>query len=147
MARAQTRLPEPSSVHNALIRHWLEKCPMAERNSFCRKLREAIVADGDLEDDELEDAVPPVRPDAFIIDRERKEVIVFEVEVTHRVSAERMIEYTVMAMYLNDIGYGATLAIISRHNALTEIDLYGTFLERLRERAVAAPSEDEGAAA
>jgi len=88
-------------------------------------------------------------PDAYLIDRESMEVLIFEVEDTHPMSAQKVWRLVTLADAMNwELGLEARLFVTDRYANLTELDVKLLQPAMLQEFGAIIPlpkkGEDEG---
>lgn len=115
--------PPPVKRHEQLVRWVLADHPLALRVGFRAAVRKLYKDFGNFDAEELALAGPYQTPDAYIIDREGRAVVSFEVEDKHPLSDRHLKLYMRLALSLHDIGFRLVLVPVSRWGATVEMDL------------------------
>ena len=138
-ARQASAAPRPVKRHEQVVRWVLEDHPEAERYGFRAAVRKLYRDFGDFDAEEMELAGPHQTPDAYIIDREGRAVVSFEVEDKHPLSDRSLKLYMRLALSLYDIGFRLVLVPVSRWGAMVEMDVTAKLYADRGWRVTAAP--------
>ncbi len=146
-----TRVLRKDSLHEQIIDRLIARVPGARRFKFKQCVLDAVwgkcgshetkqADDGDEEStyedcdrcffsEQIGDAP---RPDAFVIDTENREVIVYEVEVTHQVSTARALQYADLFWVIDEEYWLVRLIVVDRFEHEAEVDVVATEWAALR---------------
>jgi hypothetical protein len=141
----------PSVRHELLVRHAKEKWPGLQVKGFSKALVDILQEDwgepdpGDLEEgqtvkqamkeareitkDEVLMSLVGKKPDGFWIDRENREIIVVEAEVTSMVRDEKLRAYADLWDYLDFYEWEMKLMVVGGGNHIGEISLRDAYYE------------------
>lgn len=124
LAQIPAPAPRPPTLHERLIDGLIEDYEMIERHGFPPAFRNLFSDLAGYDDaGELEEMATQRRPDAFIIDRAQKTIILFEVVVNNPVSSRKAAAYKRVALACHDIGFGLFLVVVDRWGQETHFDL------------------------
>jgi hypothetical protein len=122
-------------AHKRAVLKILDRLPDARTKGFFAELRAALRQDGDPEWDRPDDI--RVVPDAFLIDRHEKTVIVFEVEASHPVDHGKIANYCELYWALDDWEWRLGLITIDEWGRVTSlVDMTAVRLEQLELEAL-----------
>jgi hypothetical protein len=138
--RAACRPNDTPSLHERLIRSLIESDPRMCRNGFWRAHRELT--------DELGfglDDFPPDRPflpDAYLFDRDNQEILLFEVEVSCPLTAQKIAAYG--WFWFEWDGEGSTdwlprLFVVDRYGHRNELNMAELYFADVRDAANRPP--------
>lgn len=116
------------TLHQRLTADVIRKFPSAQTRGFFKCLRAAIG------DDELERQT--FVPDAFTIDADRREVTVFEVEVTCPISEKKLLDMGWLWFQLDADDWDLRLVTIDRRGTPSEFDMLLAYREVLEADAL-----------
>ena len=132
-------------AHERAVLKILDRLPDARTKGFFADLRAALREDGDPKWDRPDDI--RVVPDAFLIDRREKTVIVFEVEASHPVDHGKIANYCELYWALDDWEWRLGLITIDEWGRVTcLVDMTAVRLEQLELEALRSkyiPTEQE----
>jgi len=132
-------------AHKRAVLKILDRLPGAKTKGFFADLRAALREDGDPEWDRPDDI--RVVPDAFLIDRREKTVIVFEVGASHPVDHGKIANYCELDWALDDWEWRLGLITIDEWGRATSLaDMTAVRLEQLELEALRSkynPTEPE----
>jgi hypothetical protein len=131
-------------AHRTAILKILDRLPDARTKRFFADLRIALREEGDPEWDTSDDL--RVVPDAFLIDRREKSVIVFEVEASNPVDHAKIANYCELHWALDDWDWRLGLITIDRWGTVTSIvDMQEVALNQISwkrlDSSIVPPSE------
>lgn len=132
------------SPHEAGIRMLIDSHPDMRRNGFQHSIRQLWA--GLYPDPEDADEVPTIQalPDAFRLDRENQDILIYEVEVTNPLSAFKLYEY---GRYWSDWDcddaheWLPRLFVVNRYGHIGEIDLVRVYHDVVLKADAAALPE------
>lgn len=139
------RIKRSESLHERIIDRLVASIPGAQRYRFKQAVLDAVWGQCGSHETKLADEsdststyvecercefsecfgdVP--RPDAFVIDKENREVIAYEVEVTHQVSVDRALQYADLFWVIDEEYWLVRLVVVDRFENRSEVDVLAT---------------------
>jgi len=120
------------SWHEQQICNLMKKCPRVKKNGFYKTLREVFKEDG-WGGDPLTARNYGYIPDAYIVNEDAMNIVVFEVVDHHKITRERMCCITELWFGLDCEGWDMQMVAIYKHGRM-RVDVTDNFYEQLYSR-------------
>ena len=116
-----------NSIHNQAINAFVAKHPNAQRYKFCKSVRVAV------QDDESLESLPQCVPDIFEIRKEEREVFVYEIEDSSKITPQKLSYILDWWFALDCIGWNLYCISLDRYgNNPSIIDLPAFYYTELK---------------